>query len=130
MLFGKPFDSRQRMLEDKAMAVEAAGVRGERLRAGVDDAALGAGAADDGRIDMQRAILERGNSGGDLHAIVVDISAWPVLSRAVELAEILQVRRAAGRDDRRLQPRLAQTGAGFVEKSLRLRPAGLGRVQH
>ncbi len=97
VLLGKARDLRFRVLQDQAVALEpAAGVRGQRLGAGVEDAAVGAGAADDGGIDVERAVVPGGDAGRDLHAVVVDVGAGPVLGRALELAEILQVGRAAG----------------------------------
>src|SRR3954468_13540639 len=46
VLLGKPCDLGLRMLEDEAVALEAAGVARQCLRAGVDNAALRAGPAD------------------------------------------------------------------------------------
>jgi hypothetical protein len=67
---------------------------------------------------------------GDLHAVVVDVGAGPVLGGTLEFSDILQVRRAAGRNHRGIQPVGADTGQRFVVEFLRFRPAGLGRVQH
>jgi hypothetical protein len=73
------------------MTVEAAaGIRGQRLRAGVEDAAIGAGAAHHGRIDVQRAIVPARDAGRDLHAVVVDIGAGPMLGGALEFSDVFQ----------------------------------------
>ena len=58
MLLGKAGDPGFRMFEDEAVAFQpATGIGRQRLRAGIEDAALRTGAADDGRIDVQRAIV-------------------------------------------------------------------------
>ena len=53
-----------------------------------------------------------------------------MLGGALELADILQVRRAAGRDHRGIEPVRADAGQRLVVKLLRLGPAGFGRIQH
>ncbi|KAH2809287.1 hypothetical protein KXV85_005785, partial [Aspergillus fumigatus] len=107
VLFGKARDFGFGMLQDQAVPVEAAGVR-----------------------DVERAIVPGGDAGGDLHAVVVDVGAGPVLGRALQLADVLHVGRAAGRDHRRLEPMRANAGQRLVVEFLRLGPTGLGRVQH
>ncbi|MET3307785.1 hypothetical protein ABIF53_008800 [Bradyrhizobium japonicum] len=72
-------------------------------------------------------VAERGR---DLHAVVVDISAEAMLGAALELADVDEVRRAAGGDDLRIQPVRAHAGQRLVIEFLRVRPAGLGRIEH
>ena len=78
----------------------------------------------------ERAVVPAGNTGGDLHAVVVDVGAGAMLGGAVELAEVFQVRRAAGRDHGGVQPVRAHAGQRLVVKFLRIRPAGFGRIEH
>src|SRR6202022_3548482 len=85
------------MLKDRPGAVEsAAGIGGQGFRAGIENAAIRTGAADHGRIDVQRAIVPGGDTGSNLHSVIVDVGARTMLGGALELADILQVRRAAG----------------------------------
>src|ERR1700694_1347515 len=53
-----------------------------------------------------------------------------MLGGALELAEIFRVWRAAGEDHFGIEPVRAHAGQSLIEKLLRLRPAGFGRVQH
>ena len=53
-----------------------------------------------------------------------------MLGRALEFSKILQVRRAAGRNHRGIEPVRANASQRFVEKFLRLNPAGFSRIQH
>src|SRR5882757_7691076 len=67
VLFGETGDLGFRVFQNQAVAVEAAaGVRCERLGAGVENAAVGAGAADDGRVDVECAIVPLGDACRDL----------------------------------------------------------------
>src|SRR5207253_7437480 len=117
--------------KDQAVTIEpAAGIRGQRLGAGVEDAAIGCGAADNSGVDVERAIVPGGYAGRDLHAVVVNVRAGPVFGGALELAEIFQVRRAAGRDHGGIETMRTDAGQRLVEEFLRLGPARLGWVQH
>ena len=79
---------------------------------------------------MKRAIIPGRHARADLHPVVIDVGAGPMFGRALELAEILQIRRAAGRDHRRVEPVRAHAGERFVVEFLRVGPAGFGGVEH
>ena len=112
-------DARLGIFADQAVAVEPAGIGGECLRPGIENATLGAGAADHGGIDMQRAILQLGGITGEHHAIIEDIRAGPVLGRAPDLAEIGEIGRPSSRDDRGIKTQSAHAFEGLVEEGLR-----------
>ena len=52
-----------------------------------------------------------------------------MLGGALEPADVGEVRRAAGRDDARLEPERADALRRLVEEALRLRPGRLGRIE-
>ena len=105
-------------------------VGSQRFGAGIENAAVRAGAAHHRRIDIQRAVIPGCDAGSDLHAIVVDVSAEPMFGCALQLAQIFQVRRAAGRNYRRIEAVRAHAGERFIIEALRVGPAALGRIQH
>src|SRR5690606_3897776 len=100
MLLGEIGNPRLRVLQDMPVAVQAATRIGcQCFRARVENAALPTGAAYYRRKDMERAIVLGRLAAIDHHAVIEDVRAGAVLGGADELADIGQVRRAAGRDD-------------------------------
>ena len=68
-------DRGARRLEHVAEPAVRAGVRRQRLVAGVEDRAIGRRPADDRRVHRQRDVVERGRAGGDRRAVVEGVRA-------------------------------------------------------
>src|SRR5581483_9014575 len=89
VLLGEGGNLGLRILQDQPEAVvEPAGVGGQRLGAGVEDAALGGGTAHHGGVDGERAVLRLGCAAGQHHAVVEDVGAGAVLGGTGEAAEV------------------------------------------
>src|SRR5262245_61803752 len=118
------------VFQDQAEAiVQSARVGRQCLGAGVENAALGCGAADDGGVDAEGAVVRRCSSTRQHHAVVEDVGAGAVLRGAGKLPHVDKIGRTAGRDDAGLEAGLAHAAEGLAVEVLRLRPGLLGGIE-
>ena len=123
-------DARVGVLDDQAVAAAArllGRVVRQRLRAGVEDAALGRRPAHDRRADPQRAVLERDGAVRDARAVAVDVGAGADLRDLGHLVVREERRRPAGAHRRAPRARAPDR----VDRGAEPRPvSGQRRVGH
>ena len=129
VLLGHVVDSRLGVFEDQPEPVQTAGIRGECLRARIQNAAPVSAAADHAGEDLQRTIVNPGDAGSHHHPVIENTGAGTVLGGALEAPQIHKVGRAAGRNDLRNEAEVGKAFARGIEKLLCRRPAVRRRIE-